>query len=346
MVADISLTIGGHVLPSPLLLGSFDALVTADALSLCVKRCGSALGGLVTKSTTIEPRAGYPEPRTARVGDGILVASGNPNPGISAMVAHVSHFRRSHEMVFLLGSIVSDPDNPKPTLEEEYAMLAREYAGAGVSGLELNLSCPHLDPAEKERTIVPAQDPEKVSRIVRAVKTELGNSGFSKCLVIPKLTGWNCDPVAVAKAASSAGADAITISNLFPGTAYFTGIGREQKAAQDSLRLGQYRVANRKGGLSGRAMHPAVLLMIESLRNHVDIPIIGTGGCASDLDTLVQTFMAGATAIEAVTPFYFCDTEGLQSLDGISGLTEELRQFLERLGLESPSDLYRLRSKQ
>jgi len=337
--------IGKVALSSPLILGSFDPLVEAGVIEKCFDLCGDSLGAVVTKSTTIQPRQGYPEPKVARFGDGLLVASGNPNPGIGRMASEVRTCKSRNGDAIIFGSIVSDPDHPRESLAHEYSHLATEYARAGVDGLELNLSCPHLDPDEKEHTIVPAQDAELVASLIGAVKSSLRNEGLESCLVIPKLTGWNCNPAETARAAEQAGADAVTVSNLFPGTGYYTGVGENGAGAADRYEPGDYLVAHGKGGYSGKAMHAAVLLLIENLRKHIEIPIIGSGGCAADLDSLLQTFMAGATAIETVTPFYFRDAGEMDVLLGVNELIDDLKAYLGSHHMIQPAELYRMRNR-
>jgi dihydroorotate dehydrogenase (NAD+) catalytic subunit len=339
MSVDISTNLGEVKLGSPLMIGSFDALIDADVLARCFELCPLALGAVVTKSTTINPRQGYPEPKVAPFGGGMLVASGNPNPGIDRMASEVRKFRERQPGAILIGSLVSDPDHPGRDPGEEYGFLAVEYARSGVSGVELNLSCPHLDPSDREHTIVPAQDRHMVYRLVGAVRAALSAVGYPRCLVIPKLTGWNCNPVEVALAAQEAGADAVTVSNLFPGTGYHTGLGDSRAGGG---KPGDYLVAHGKGGYTGKAMHSAVLLVIETLRRHIRIPIIGTGGCATDLDSLVQTFMAGATAVAAVTPYYFRNKSGMDALVRANGLIEGLKAYLADHGLNRPQDLCQL----
>jgi len=339
MTVDLNTTLGGVRLCSPLILGSFDALTDSDVLARCFAACPTALGAVVTKSTTIDARMGYPEPKVAPFGGGLLVASGNPNPGIARMSAEVRKFREQYRDSVLIGSIVNDADHPERDLDEQYTFLAVEYARSGVNGVELNLSCPHLDPQEREHTIVPAQDPRTVQQLVSTVKSALAGAGYPQCLVIPKLTGWNCNLAEVALSAQNAGADAVTVSNLFPGSGYRTGL---EDGPADTGRIGDPLVAHGKGGYTGKAMHSAVLLMIASLRKHIRIPVIGTGGCATDLDSLVQTFMAGATAVAAVTPFYFSNNSEPGFGEKASALIADLGRYLERLGLDSPETLYKI----
>ena len=345
MAIDISLTIGSVKLNSPLILGSFDSIINAEVLNRCFELCGDSLGAVVTKSTTIDPRSGYPEPKVSKFGDGLLVASGNCNPGIGEMASEVREFKERFCDRVVLGSIVSDSDYPQRDLVDEYCFLAMEYARAGVDGLELNLSCPHLDPNDKEHTIVPAQDKKMVHRLISEVKSTLSEAGYERCLVIPKLTGWNCNPVEVALSAERAGADAVTLSNLFPGTGYYTGIGEARTGVSDTPGIGDYLIAHGKGGYSGKAMHSAVLLMIENLRKYIRIPVIATGGCATDLDSLVQTFMAGAIAVESVTPFYFRTPDEIDILLKINKLIEQLKEFFEDHNMKNPDDLFQLRDQ-
>ncbi|HLF32065.1 MAG TPA: hypothetical protein VI566_13690 [Xanthomonadales bacterium] len=340
---DTGAGIGRTRLGSPIILGSFDALIDAELMDRCFELCGGALGAIVTKSTTIDPRQGYAEPKVSPFGQGFLVASGNTNPGISRMASEVRRLKAQRPGAVVFGSIVSDAAHPERNLDDQYSFLAREYAQAGVHGVELNLSCPHLDPDEKEHTIVPAQESALVARLVGAVKSSLAEAGCMDCLVIPKLTGWNCDPVEVALAAEHAGADAVTISNLFPGTGYYTGLAAAGVEHSSGRKLGQHLLAHGKGAFSGKAMHSAVLLMIENLRKHIQIPILGTGGCAADLDSLVQAFMAGATAVQSVTPFYFSKLQDMGSLHQVKRLVQQLQEFLELHGLQHPQDLYELR---
>jgi dihydroorotate dehydrogenase len=340
MTVEVSTTIGEVVLSSPLILGSFDPLVEAKVFARCFELCGDSLGAVVTKSTTIDPREGYPEPRVSRFGAGLLVASGNPNPGIRRMASEVREFKLQLREAVLFGSIVSDSAHPQRDLADEYCFLAVEYAKAGVDGVELNLSCPHLDPADKEHTLVPAQDKNTVARLITEVRSGLAGAGFDHCLVIPKLTGWNCDPAAVALAAERAGAHAVTFSNLFPGTGYYTGIAAGEAAGSPDLRVGDHLLGHGKGGYSGKAMHSAVLLGIENLRKYLRIPVIGTGGCAADLDSLVQTFMAGAAAVEMVTPVYFRTRGDMQALLRVNELMEHFRRYLEERGFGNPGELY------
>ena len=263
-------TIGALHLQSPILLGSCDLFVDAAAVR---RFSGPHIGAVILKTTTREATTGYPRPHVALPGPGaVLVASGMANPGIDAMCRLV----RDLPDVPLMGSVAT-PD------------LAADYAEAGVLAVELNLSCPHTPGG-----VVPAHDPVLVAAAVRRAKQDC------PVPVIAKLTGWHCDIVRTAVAAQQAGADAISLSNLFPGVGYYTGLVPHAHP----YRVGEPLLGNVVGAYTGASFLFGVLHMIACVRREVDLPLIATGGCCSSVDALAQTAIAGASAVATVTPLY------------------------------------------
>ena len=142
-------------------------------------------------------------------------------------------------------------------------------------------------------------NPEMVEKITKVVKDTL--YGTDKIL-IAKLTGWNTDIVRVCKVAENNGADAITVSNIFPGMGYYTGLTEKKNGY--SYKVGEPLLGNFKGGYTGVAMLPATLLIVNNVANSVNIPVIATGGCMSSNDAMIQAFLAGASAIASATFYY------------------------------------------
>ena len=280
----MSYKVGSLELRTPIILGSCDLFVSEETVN---KRYQPYVGAIVLKTTTREPREGYAEPKIARFGDGILVASGMANPGINRMCQIANNLRE----LPLIGS-VAEP------------ILAKEYAEAGVMAVELNISCPHTPGGR-----ILAHNPETVYSAVREAKEVCNIPVFAK------LTGWGCDIVETSIAAEKAGADAIVVSNLFPGTGYYTGL-----VAQDyAYNVGDCLVGYGHGGYTSPYFLSGVLWMIKQIRDASNIPIIATGGCCASLDSLVQSFMSGAAAVETVTPLY-------QGRD-LNKLYEEFKQW-------------------
>lgn len=56
-------------------------------------------------------------------------------------------------------------------------------------------------------------------------------------------------------------------------------------------------LANKTGGLSGRAVFPVALRMVYQVYEAVSIPVIGLGGVSSAED-VIEMMLAGATAVE------------------------------------------------
>jgi len=257
-------------LETPIILGSCDLFVNEANIRKHYTKC---VGAIVLKSATREPTSGYPQPHVALLNGGVLVASGMANPGIAEMCRLAKSLS---DDIPIIGS-VADP------------ALAREFARTGVKAVELNLSCPH-----NPGGVVPAHCPETVSEAVEAAR--LG----CHLPIFAKLTGWDCDIVETSKAAIYAGADAVVVSNLFPGTGYYTGLVKQTS----EYRIGDCLVGHGHGGYTSRNFLAGVLFMIRRIKEKLNIPIIATGGCCADADALAQTYLSGVDAIETVSPLY------------------------------------------
>src|SRR3972149_1574624 len=94
------------------------------------------LGAVVTKTVTLRPRAGSPQPRTAETPAGGPNPIGPPTPGAGAVVARRAprwERWRVPVVVTILGAAV-----------DEYGELAARLDGVpGVSGIEVNISNPN-----------------------------------------------------------------------------------------------------------------------------------------------------------------------------------------------------------
>jgi dihydroorotate dehydrogenase (NAD+) catalytic subunit len=253
-------------LRTPIILSSCDLFVNEKNIK---KFYQPYVGAIVLKTTSGEPCKGYNKPHIAKFGDGILVASGMTNPGIIEMCKIVKKLKG----IPLIGSLV----NPS---------LSKEYADAGAVAVELNLSCPH--------GIIPAPDSKGIYSAVKHAKS------ICNIPIFAKLTGWNCNIIETAKAAQRAGADAIVVSNIFPGTGYYTGIVKQKS----DYKIGDYLLGHEFGAYTSSNFLSGVLFMIKQIKAQIDIPIIATGGCCNNLDSLIQSFMSGAIAVETITPVY------------------------------------------
>src|SRR2546426_10044802 len=89
----LAVTLGGVRLPNPLILAAmyYDPRIIMRAMGL-------GFGAVTTKSITVEPRPGHPQPNLARVrtaaGPGLVNCNGFQNPGLDrfrAALAHLPH---------------------------------------------------------------------------------------------------------------------------------------------------------------------------------------------------------------------------------------------------------------
>jgi dihydroorotate dehydrogenase (NAD+) catalytic subunit len=209
-----------------------------------------ALGGLVTKSVTLEPRAGNPAPRVTEFGAGMLNSIGLANPGAHAVVRDklpwlARNLSRCRVLVSVAGHRVEEYQEVVEILDQ----------GEGFVGFELNLSCPN----DTERGSLPfALDPEALARVLEACRART-----QRPLVV-KLAPNDPSLPATAHRAQEAGADGITLVNTLPGRILH--------------RDGQPVLGARQGGVSGPALRPVGLQAVAAVREVVGIPLIGVGG--------------------------------------------------------------------
>ncbi len=259
------------------------------------------LGAIICKGTTLMPREGNAQPRLVETANGLLNSVGLENIGVDALIrekAPVWAGWRVPVIVNIAGETI-----------DEYAAVASKLEGVlGVSGIELNISCPNVSAGGMEFGI----DPKLAARVTSAVK-----AGTSLPVIV-KLSPNVTDIKGIALAAEEAGADAISLINTLKGMA----IDIDQRKP---------RLGNIVGGLSGPAIKPVALYMVFEAAKVVRIPVIGCGGIACAEDAL-EFIMAGATAVQV----------GAASLadPGIClAVLEGIERFMLDRGVESLADL-------
>lgn len=250
------------------------------------------LGALVTKTVTLRPRAGSPQPRTAETPAGMLNAIGLQNPGVDAVVRKLAprwERWRVPVIVSILGAAV-----------DEYGELARRLDGVpGVSGIEVNISSPNARRGGMEF----GQEPEAAAAVTSAVVRG------TTLPVIVKLTPNVTDIVAVARATVDAGADALTLINTLQAMAIDT-------------RTRTPLIASTFAGLSGPAIKPVALRMVYQVSSAIDVPIIGCGGITTGMDA-VEFLLAGAAAVQVGTASFANPRAPIDVLDGLKDYMAE-----------------------
>lgn len=226
------------------------------------------LGGIAVKGTTLHRRFGNETPRIAEAPWGLVNAVGLQNPGIEQVAAGELPQLAALCQIPILANISGFS-------KEEYVVCAmRLDQSVEVAILEVNISCPNVHGGGS----VFGTDPRMAAEITAAVRA------VTKKPVYMKLSPNVTDIVEIAKACEAAGADGISMVNTF--AAMRIDIARRRPV-----------LANRTGGLSGPAIFPIALLMVNQVFHGVQIPIIGMGGITTAED-VIEMIMAGATAIQ------------------------------------------------
>lgn len=303
MTPDLTVDLCGIRLRNPLVLAS-GVLGTEPGI---LHRVGLAGAGAVTsKSCSLLPRRGHPNPTVLDWGPGLINAVGLANPGVEVQVRILREARErlAGEGVALFASIVADT-------VEEFAEVARRVAAAEPDLIEVNISCPNVISESGELF---ATRPESAAAVTRAVKEATDTP------VSIKLSPNVADIVSIAQAVAEAGADAITaINTVGPGMVL-------------DVESGRPFLSNREGGLSGPAIRPVAVRCVYRIAEAVDVPIIGTGGVMRGRD-VVEMVMAGATAVGVGSAVYWRGPEVFGEL------LAEVREFLISHGYGSLAEV-------
>mgnify|MGYP001590894783 FL=1 len=244
------------------------------------------LGGIICKGTTVEQRQGNPQIRVAETPSGMLNSIGLQNVGVHALIREKAPLWaawKTRVIVNISGHRV-----------EEYPEMARLLDGVpGVSGLELNISCPNVS----EGGIEFGRSPRLAAAVTRAVRAA------TTLPLMVKLTPNVTDIVEVAKAVEDAGADCLSLVNTFVGMAI-------------DIRKRRPVLGTVFGGLSGPAIKPIALAMVYQVSKVARVPVVGIGGITKAEDAL-EFIMAGARAIQIGTANYVNPRVSVEVLEGI-----------------------------
>ncbi|RJO62748.1 MAG: dihydroorotate dehydrogenase [Dehalococcoidia bacterium] len=261
------------------------------------------LGAIVCKGTTLAPREGNKQPRIAETPEGMLNAIGLQNMGVDALIRDKAPLWAKWRVPVIV--------NIAGERIEEYAELAKRLDGVpGVSGIEVNISCPNVAAGCMEF----GSNPESAAAVTRAVRQA------TTLPVIVKLTPNAADIVGIAQAVAGAGADVVSLINTLKGMAI-------------DIKKRKPILANTTGGLSGPAIKPVALYMVYLVAGAVDVPVIGGGGIMTAEDAL-EFLMAGASAVEVGTATFINPTAATDIIDGLESYMREngIKKLAELIG--------------
>ena len=245
------------------------------------------LGAVVTKGVASVPWPGNPTPRVTEVYGGMLNAIGLQNPGIDVFIERDLKFLQQFDTRVIV--------NVCGKTTEDYIDVVEKLGDTNVDMLEINVSCPNV----KEGAIAFGQKADAL-------------------YIIMKLSPNVTDITEMARAAESAGADALSLINTLTG-----------------MKIDIYRrnfaLANKTGGMSGPAIKPVAVRMVYQVANAVKIPIIGMGGIANAEDAL-EFMMAGATGVAVGAMNFINPYATVETVEGIE-------RFMEQQKIDNITDI-------
>lgn len=301
MNVDLSVRIGNKVLPNPVGVASGTFGYGSEYEELLDLSC---VGAIFTKAVTLKPREGNEIPRIIETPSGILNSIGLANVGIDRFISEKVPFLRKLPCAMVV--------NVAGSTEEEYLeVVKRLEAVDGIWGYEINVSCPNV----KHGGLAFGTDPVQIERLTSSLRR------LTERPLIIKLTPNVTDITVVARAAESAGADAVSCINTLLGMVI------DVKKRKPVL-------AMKTGGLSGPAVRPVGVALTYKVSRAVSIPVIGLGGIMNADDAL-QYLLAGARAVQIGTANFVDPQVPRMVLEGI-------REYCADQGVGSVGDLERM----
>lgn len=245
------------------------------------------IGGIIVKGTTLKPREGNDYPRMAETASGMLNCVGLQNKGVDYFCEHIYPQIKDIDSRMIVNVSGDSPEN--------YALCAEKIdALENIPAIELNISCPNV----KDGGMAFGVTCEGAASVVKAVREK-----YHKTLIV-KLSPNVTNIVDIAKAVEAEGADSVSLINTLMGMS----IDIERRCSRLSIGT---------GGLSGPAVKPVAVRMVNQVAKGVKIPVVGLGGICTAEDA-IEFLMAGATAIEIGTANFLDPTVTVKVKNGIN----------------------------
>jgi len=259
------------------------------------------LGGVIVKGVSLKAIQGNPPPRIWETPSGMLNAIGLENPGVDVFIERKLPYLRQFDTAVIVNVFGY-------SLEEYVGVVERLDGVLGVSGLEVNISCPNV----KAGGIMFGTNVKAAYELLSAVRRA------TRLPIIAKLSPNVTDITEFACAARDAGCDGISLINTLLGMAI-------------DVRCRRPRLANCTGGLSGPAIRPVAVRMVWQTARSVQLPIIGMGGIMTGEDA-IEFILAGASAVAVGTANFIDPRATLNVIEGIE-------TFLREQGLDDIKSL-------
>ena len=292
--------LAGIKLRNPTILASGIMGVSGASLSLVAK---NGAGAVTSKSISLEPRKGHPNPVIITYGQGMMNAVGLSNAGVKESLQEIEYAVKNASVPVIASAVEFKAEN--------FGTLAKELSKANPALIELNISCPNVS---HEFGKPFSHDPAAAEWVTRSAKRNTGIPVFAK------LSPNTPDLLEVANAVKSAGADGITaINTAGPGM-------------QIDIFARKPILSNKCGGVSGPSIRPIAVRCVYEIYRETRLPIIGTGGVLSGKDA-IEMIMAGASAVGIGSGVYY------RGLDIFGKVCAEMQEFMEKEGFSSIKEM-------
>lgn len=287
----------GLRLKNPFVLASGIIGTTAELL---IRTAKEGAGAVTTKSCSLLPREGHPNPTVIKVNEYMTMnAVGLSNPGVDGMITEVKESVKKAG-VPVIASIFGNRI-------DEYGEIAERISEAKPHAIEVNISCPNVQ-MEGRVFAASGRDAKKVTEAVK---------DRTKVPILVKLSPNVTDIKKIAVAVEEGGADGITAINAVGGMLI-------DPVARKPI------LTNVSGGMSGKCILPIALKAVYEISRSVKIPVIGTGGVSSGIDA-AKMLMAGATAVGVGT--------AAMEKNAFKKMAKELAEFMRKNGYRKPGEL-------
>jgi dihydroorotate dehydrogenase (NAD+) catalytic subunit len=223
----------------------------------------------VSKTITLDPRAGNPPPRLWETPSGLINSIGLPNKGLDGFLEHDFPFLAQLPVPLIVSVMGFDHDQ---LVRAVAAVAEREETEA----IELNFSCPNV-----ETGLIMGADPGEIAAALEVLRP------LTEKPLVAKLTPTAHDQAAVARAAERAGADALSLINTLPGMALDPASGKPWLGAG-------------RGGQSGPAVRAVAMNQVSEVARATSLPVVGMGGIASGRNAF-DFLRAGAACVAVGT---------------------------------------------
>lgn len=258
------------------------------------------LGGISSKGLTLNQKDGNSGMRVFETPSGMMNSVGLENPGVQGFIDKELSFFSDLDLVRIV--------NLGGGTLDDYIKGAELLRGKDIDVIELNISCPNV----KAGGMAFGIKNEVAREVVREVRKVV-----DKPLVI-KLSPNAEDIVGMARVCEEEGADGVSLVNTFKALAIDI---NKRKPVFDNV----------YAGLSGPAIKPIALRMVNEVAKNIEIPVWGMGGITNATDA-IEFIMAGSSCIQVGTANFVNSRIGLEIIDGIE-------KFMKQEGIKTLDEI-------